>query len=681
MESSAPAPDAIAQEPLNDAHSASPALGPTGPISSTPTAELTPEGRRRSQRSATQRRPTIVDYFNGGLIDDIDSFGYESDYFEEPRRSRPRVSAATSSSPLDTPKHLSTETPPPATVTIRKRSKSPQRRPRDTESAKRQTAPRPTSPQKQPAEGVLMLRLPKKQQPSESGSQSPPKDQSSRESTSLPDSPVIQKLSFPRPGASQKTVDKAKIPTPSSKRDSRKLRIRPEKSVDLPKSTLQNSKSDIKSSSKSSDASKVSTKVTAQSSKPATPSNNQSSVKATSSSKSSSSSKASRKSSKNGVVNEEVCAACSKAGTLICCEGCPLSFHLDCLDPPMPESEIPTGSWFCDVCNLKKTHSSSSSSSSLSNASSKRTISSVAGIWSHLTQMANTMNPKEFTLPRRILKAAARVKHKHVAEPSAPEAAKSATDQSPNRSHHALQFPAHHYDSHQIGAPDTRVGAHQHSLGRIRTVDSGWCHWCTHGVKSGPLGQLIRCDRCSLLWHIDCLPEPMVGPPSGETPWSCPVHLDFANLYSLGFSPETIVSILAAPATRLSDCEFGESGPASPLDQLEFDQERALNLAAEENAKAVSSAPRPVEERSIRIRLRWHADNCIETPLVPPLPGNHARQSSISLAERSDMHVVPPLSLAHRGFLLSSAGGVAVPSDVAEAYYLARSERGISDFE
>lgn len=40
-----------------------------------------------------------------------------------------------------------------------------------------------------------------------------------------------------------------------------------------------------------------------------------------------------------------VCCKTSRAGPMVTCDFCPLSFHLDCLDPPM--SEIPRDVWMC----------------------------------------------------------------------------------------------------------------------------------------------------------------------------------------------------------------------------------------------------------------------------------------------------------------------------------------------
>jgi len=39
---------------------------------------------------------------------------------------------------------------------------------------------------------------------------------------------------------------------------------------------------------------------------------------------------------------------CDGHGNLLICDGCELSYHLDCLDPPL--KNIPNGDWFCHQC-------------------------------------------------------------------------------------------------------------------------------------------------------------------------------------------------------------------------------------------------------------------------------------------------------------------------------------------
>ncbi|XP_063297744.1 autoimmune regulator-like [Pelobates fuscus] len=50
--------------------------------------------------------------------------------------------------------------------------------------------------------------------------------------------------------------------------------------------------------------------------------------------------------------NDDECSVCHDGGELICCDGCPRSFHLSCLVPPL--TEIPSGTWRCDTCNTEE---------------------------------------------------------------------------------------------------------------------------------------------------------------------------------------------------------------------------------------------------------------------------------------------------------------------------------------
>jgi hypothetical protein len=61
----------------------------------------------------------------------------------------------------------------------------------------------------------------------------------------------------------------------------------------------------------------------------------------------------------NQRVNNETCyvcgeGACSADNQMLCCDKCPQSYHMLCLDPPMAKDAIPDGSWFCKHCRLAK---------------------------------------------------------------------------------------------------------------------------------------------------------------------------------------------------------------------------------------------------------------------------------------------------------------------------------------
>uniref|UniRef100_A0A7N6B0A2 DNA helicase n=1 Tax=Anabas testudineus TaxID=64144 RepID=A0A7N6B0A2_ANATE len=44
----------------------------------------------------------------------------------------------------------------------------------------------------------------------------------------------------------------------------------------------------------------------------------------------------------------EYCRVCKDGGELLCCDTCPSSYHIHCLNPPLPE--IPNGEWICPRC-------------------------------------------------------------------------------------------------------------------------------------------------------------------------------------------------------------------------------------------------------------------------------------------------------------------------------------------
>ena len=48
----------------------------------------------------------------------------------------------------------------------------------------------------------------------------------------------------------------------------------------------------------------------------------------------------------------DYCFLCKDGGELLCCDRCPLAYHLGCLIPPL--KVIPTGDWACPRCRVSK---------------------------------------------------------------------------------------------------------------------------------------------------------------------------------------------------------------------------------------------------------------------------------------------------------------------------------------
>ncbi len=59
-----------------------------------------------------------------------------------------------------------------------------------------------------------------------------------------------------------------------------------------------------------------------------------------------------RERTSSSLPNHDWCDACNDGGSLLCCDSCPSSFHLICLNPPL--TQVPVGDWFCNRCTSAK---------------------------------------------------------------------------------------------------------------------------------------------------------------------------------------------------------------------------------------------------------------------------------------------------------------------------------------
>jgi hypothetical protein len=83
--------------------------------------------------------------------------------------------------------------------------------------------------------------------------------------------------------------------------------------------------------------------------------------------------------------NSEYCAACGGQGRLLCCDGCPRTFHFACLDPPLADDEQPEGIWYCQSCEKR----------GQSGHDNK-------GLWGQINEKFGAQIPKAFSLPARL---------------------------------------------------------------------------------------------------------------------------------------------------------------------------------------------------------------------------------------------------------------------------------------
>ncbi|KAG8907169.1 hypothetical protein FRB99_005141 [Tulasnella sp. 403] len=98
-------------------------------------------------------------------------------------------------------------------------------------------------------------------------------------------------------------------------------------------------------------------------------------------------------------TNSPECSTCRmsllfSAGGAVYCDGCPRSFHLCCLEPPLDASEIGKGEWFCKKCVVDMRTSGSHVP--------KPALKSNNPLFGELIQKAETETPSIFLLPEDI---------------------------------------------------------------------------------------------------------------------------------------------------------------------------------------------------------------------------------------------------------------------------------------
>lgn len=286
------------------------------------------------------------------------------------------------------------------------------------------------------------------------------------------------------------------------------------------------------------------------------------------------------------IINNEFCSACSGGGSLICCETCPKSFHFTCVDPPIDQDHVPDENWFCNECRVRggvvvrKDFKDGN----------QPPVLTISGIWEHLINKAEGVNPKAFTIPKRIKKTLQGPELLRFPPPPPP------TFDDPN-SREVISF------KRAESQPDSNINNLQLSpsyknYSRERLTEEGYCHICN---QSGTSQLLISCDSCSLLWHLDCLPYPQTLLPSSHRTWSCPIHLTVENLTQV--VPHRIAAKASIAATK--NCIKIEDWPSTLI------------------SKGEQSSSSLLPENSIRLQFGWSTGS-----VAFPNNNNHGHYSS-----------------------------------------------------
>ncbi|KAH3669481.1 hypothetical protein OGAPHI_001602 [Ogataea philodendri] len=187
------------------------------------------------------------------------------------------------------------------------------------------------------------------------------------------------------------------------------------------------------------------------------------------------------------VNNYDFCSSCGLTGLFLCCEGCPRSFHFQCLDPPAEEADLPDH-WFCKECM----------------ASRQKPKKHHIGIFSALLDDLQTHNPLAFRLPREVA-----------------EAFEGVTMNKDGDFEDDSMKPFKSYSQLLAESQDPLTNVYDKEGNPL------FCYKC---AKSGLNDRLLtRCDYCSLAWHLDCLDPPLTSVKMLGSKWMCPNHVETVN--------------------------------------------------------------------------------------------------------------------------------------------------------
>ncbi|OAA43092.1 Essential subunit of the histone deacetylase Rpd3S complex [Metarhizium rileyi] len=178
--------------------------------------------------------------------------------------------------------------------------------------------------------------------------------------------------------------------------------------------------------------------------------------------------------------NDEYCSACGNTGDVVCCDGCPRSFHFECVDM-VPSDDLPD-EWYCNECLIRRYPSR---------------VPVHRGIFGSALNNLEKSIPRAFSLPKRVQNRF--------------EGVKAGADG----------------DYEEVVGNKTarrRNGTDEPDFFKQREDGQAvLCHSCQKPATQ--IRSIIPCSVCSFYWHIDCLDPPLAVPPVLKT-WRCPAHVD-----------------------------------------------------------------------------------------------------------------------------------------------------------
>ncbi|CCD26309.1 Rco1p NDAI_0H01350 [Naumovozyma dairenensis CBS 421] len=245
--------------------------------------------------------------------------------------------------------------------------------------------------------------------------------------------------------------------------------------------------------------------------------------------------------------NDDYCSACLQAGSFLCCDTCPRSFHFLCLDPPLDPNNLPEGDWSCHHClfklkysnttQLNKGESSFIKELSSSLASSSNILSTTASsskksgrLFGKLLFQLNSINPRQFNLPQSVKETFKNVKTGPRGQYIDGTEKDPLTDKQmfhPTYGQSVTKLDTYNPDSHLDTTMASVMTSPDNDLHPDNFLICYRCKTTKMGTWDHPENSrlIMKCDYCNTPWHLDCIPQvPRASLKNLGYKWKCPLH-------------------------------------------------------------------------------------------------------------------------------------------------------------
>ncbi|EPY54152.1 Clr6 histone deacetylase associated PHD protein- 2 Cph2 [Schizosaccharomyces cryophilus OY26] len=180
--------------------------------------------------------------------------------------------------------------------------------------------------------------------------------------------------------------------------------------------------------------------------------------------------------------NNDFCSACHGSGNFLCCETCPNSFHFSCIDPPIEETNLPDGAWYCNNCRYRSLYGEGSDQEDTEEKVKKE---------------EDSMFQLPYAIRSYFQGIGIGVFGEYLETDSIKQSRAGRKNIMDDRDAFLLRD--------QNGAPVC-------------------CYHCQSSVL--PSQSMVVCDYCLSYWHPDCLSPPLSTLPSSIRKWKCPNHAE-----------------------------------------------------------------------------------------------------------------------------------------------------------